>query len=47
MCDNLVKELKDSYNNEVEVQLKSVRAELDNLLRQQVEFMMHITKHRY
>ena len=46
-CSNLERELKDNYSNEVEAKLRSVRAELDNILRQRVECMMHITKHRY
>lgn len=46
-CSNLERELKDNYSNEVETKLKLVRAELDDILRQRVEFMMHITKHRY
>lgn len=46
-CSNLERELKDNYSNEVEIKLKSVRAELDDILRQLVEFMMHATKHRY
>ncbi len=29
------------------MQLKTMRAELDNLLTQRVEFLMHITMHRY
>ena len=46
-CSNLERELKDNYSNEVETRLWSVRVELDDVLRQRVEFMMHITKHRY
>lgn len=46
-CSNLESELKDNYSNEVETKLKSVKAELDDILRQWVEFLMHTTKHRY
>ena len=41
------RELKDNYRDEVERTLKSLRAEVDDILRQWVEFMMHTTKHRY
>ena len=46
-CSNLERELKDKYSNEVETKLKSVKTELDDILRQRVEFLMHTTKHRY
>lgn len=46
-CCKLERELKDNYSNQVATKLRSVRAELDNTLRQRAEFMMHITKHKY
>lgn len=46
-CCKLERELKDNYSNQVATKLRSVRAELDNTLRQRAELMMHITKHKY
>lgn len=46
-CCKLERELKDNYSNQIATKLRSVRAELDNTLRQRAEFMKHITKHKY
>lgn len=46
-CERIEGQLKRNYSKDMESQLKTHQAELNILLRHRVEYLMHITKHKY
>lgn len=46
-CSTLEKELYNNYIEEKEHQLRAEQAELNNLLKHRVEYLMHMTRHKY
>lgn len=46
-CKTLEEDLNRNYTQEKEYELKVEQAELNNLLKYRVEYLMHITKHKY
>lgn len=46
-CKTLEEELNRNYTREKEYELKVEQAELNNLLKYRVEYLMHSTKHKY
>ena len=46
-CKQMENQLKNTYSSDIDSQLKAHQAELNSLLRHRVEYMMHITKHKY
>lgn len=46
-CHNLEQELNSNYSEQKDISLKLKQSELNDLIKQRVEYLMHITKHKY